>query len=142
MLQTCARWVCFCIACISLYAGYLVYFLGRPNSAIYAIPENLEHWVIALPLLSEISGPLLSFFHTFLIILLIVVVLNPSMAGLILICRASMVVEFFFEFSQSPFFANHLTEAVPAWFVDIQLLDVTGSYFLTGIFDPVEGNGH
>ena len=137
MLQVRARWY-LSIACISLCIGYLVYFLGRPGPVIYAIPENLESWVFTLPLLSDISGSLPAFFHTFSFILLIAVVLNPSRAGLILTCFGWMSVELFFEIGQYPFFAWHLTEWVPAWFDDVPFLEVTGSYFLNGTFDPMD----
>lgn len=126
------------LSCISLSAGYLVYFLGRPGPTIYAIPENLEHWVFALPLLSEISGPLPGFFHTFAFILLIAVVLNPSRTGLFLVCLGWMAIELFFEIGQHPFFAQYLIEWVPAWFADVPFLEVTDSYFLSGTFDPVD----
>lgn len=138
MLTMHARWLFFLFACVSLCTGYLVYFFGRVGPAIYAIPENLEPWVIPLPLLSEISGSLPSFFHTIAFILLIAVVANPSRAGLILICSGWMIVELFFEIGQHPAFAPILTESIPLWFADYPFLEVADSYFLTGTFDSVD----
>ena len=138
MLKIHARWFYFSIACVSLCVGYALYFVGRPGSAIFAIPDNLEHWVYALPLLSEISGPLPSFFHTFAFILFLALVLNPSRAGKILICLGWMTVELFFEIGQHSFFANHLVEWIPLWFAGIPFLEVADFYFLSGTFDPVD----
>jgi len=76
--------------------------------------------------------------HIYAFILLTAIVLNPSRTGLALICSGWMAVELFFEIGQHPYFANHLAEAVPAWFVDFPFLEVADSYFLTGTFDPVD----
>ena len=133
-----ARWFYFSIACVSLCVGYALYFVGRSGPPIYAIPENLEQLIVPLPLLSQISGQLPSFFHTFAFILFLVVVLNPSRAGLFLVCLGWMAIELFFEIGQHPFFAHYLIEWVPAWFADVPFLEATDSYFLTGTFDPVD----
>ena len=68
----------FFIACLTLGIGYLIYFIGRTGPSIYAIPVTLEHWVNALPLLSDISGQLPSFFHTYAFILLTFIALDAS----------------------------------------------------------------
>ena len=103
MLQVRARWFYFAIACVSLGIGYVVYFLGRPGPAIYAIPSSIEHWILVQPVVAEISGQLPSFFHTFAFILFLAVVLNPSRAGQPLICLGWMAVELFLSSASTRF---------------------------------------
>ncbi|WP_177418050.1 hypothetical protein [endosymbiont of Lamellibrachia barhami] len=79
-----------------------------------------------------------SFIHIYAFILLTAVVLNPSRAGLILICLGWIAIELFFEFGQHPFFAQYLTDRIPAWFEDFPFLEVADTYFLTGTFDPLD----
>lgn len=121
-----------------LLMGTLVYLLFRNGSTVYflagIIPEELNYSISTGYIFNSIP----SFFHTFAFILLIAVVLNPSRAGLILTCFGWMAVELFFEFGQHPFFAQYLTEAMPAWFTGLPFLEATNSYFLSGTFDPVD----
>ncbi len=138
IVQGRSSWILSALAIGLLLMGGLVYLVFRSGYPVYflagIIPEAVNYTVSTGYIFNSIP----SFFHTFAFILLIAVVLNPSRAGLILICFGWMTVELFFEIGQHPFFANHLVEAVPAWFVDVPFLEVANTYFLTGTFDPVD----
>jgi hypothetical protein len=129
----------FSIACLALVIGYLIYYIGRPGPAIYAIPENLEHWVFALPLLSEISGQLPSFFHTYAFILLTFIALGASSRSSPYLSISLWVsLESLFEIGQHPIISEWISNVIPAWFEQIPLLGITDNYFLQGTFDPLD----
>ncbi len=133
-----SRWILSAVAIGMLLMGGVVYLVFRSSSPVYflagIIPEAVNYTVSTGYIFNSIP----SFFHTFAFILLIAIVLNPSRAGLILICFCWMTVELFFEIGQHPFFALYLTEAVPAWFANFPYLEVANTYFLSGTFDPVD----
>ncbi|MBA1445689.1 MAG: hypothetical protein M3H12_16645 [Chromatiales bacterium] len=121
-----------------LLLGGLVYLLCRNSSSVYFLaslfPEPIAYSMSAAAVCSAVP----SFIHIYAFILLTAVVLNPSRAGLALICLGWMATELFFEFGQHPFFAQRLTEKIPAWFEDFPFLEVADTYFLTGTFDPLD----
>lgn len=139
MLQARARWFYFAIACVSLGIGYVVYFLGRPGPAIYAIPSSIEQWIVVQPLVAEISGQLPSFFHTYAFILLTFIVLGTSSRfNLYLSISLWATVEVLFEAGQHHLFQSSIINLIPDWFDQIRALDLTHNYFLQGTFDPLD----
>lgn len=127
------------IAFLALFSGYLVYFVGRPGAAIYAIPAALETWVNVIPVFVEFSGPLPGFFHTYAFILLTFVVLGIySRAYLYVSIAVWVCLEAVFEFAQHPMLNNAIASFVPTWFENIPLLELTESYFLLGTFHPMD----
>lgn len=131
-------WILTAVAIGMLLMGGVVYLVFRSGSPVYflagIIPEAVNYTVSTGYIFNSIP----SFFHTFAFILLIAIVLNPTRAGLPLICFGWMAIELFFEIGQHPFIAQYLTEWVPAWFANFPYLEVTNTYFLTGTFDPVD----
>ncbi|MBL3600010.1 MAG: hypothetical protein JMN25_09085 [gamma proteobacterium endosymbiont of Lamellibrachia anaximandri] len=121
-----------------LLLGGLVYLLCRNSSSVYFLasifPETIGYSMPAATVCSSVP----SFIHIYAFILLTAVVLNPSRAGLALICLGWIAIELFFEFGQHPFFAQYLTEKIPAWFENFPFLEVADTYFLTGTFDPLD----
>lgn len=129
----------FSITCLTLFSGYLVYFIGRPGTLIYAIPAPLEPWVNLIPMVVEFSGSLPGFFHTYAFILLTFVVLGIySRANLYVSIAVWMCLEAMFEFAQHPIVNNVIASFIPVWFENIPLLELTESYFLLGTFDPMD----
>lgn len=116
------------LVCLVYPSGSTVYFLAG------IVPETVNYSISTGYILNSIP----SFFHIYAFILLTAIVLNPSRTGLVCLCPGWMGVELFFEIGQHPFFANHLAEAVPAWFIGFPFLEVVNSYFLNGTFDPVD----
>jgi hypothetical protein len=131
-------WILSAVAIGMLLMGVLVYLFFRSGSLVYflagIIPEAVDYTVSTGTIFNSIP----SFFHIYAFILLTAIVLNPSRTGLILICFGWIAIELFFEIGQHPFFAQHLTEWVPAWFANFPYLEVANSYFLSGTFDPVD----
>ncbi|QYZ67156.1 MAG: hypothetical protein OI74_04285 [Gammaproteobacteria bacterium (ex Lamellibrachia satsuma)] len=121
-----------------LLLGGLVYLACRNSSSVYFLagifPEAIGYSMPAAAVCSSVP----SFIHIYAFILLTAVVLNPSRAGLALICLCWIAIELFFEFGQHPFFAQYLTEKIPAWFENFPFLEVADTYFLTGTFDPLD----
>lgn len=107
MLQARASGFYFAIACVSLDIGNVVYFLGRPGPAIYAIPSSIEQWIMVQPLEAEISGLLPSFFHTYTFILLTYLMLGVSSRfNLYLNIAVRSIVEVLFETGQHALFKH------------------------------------
>ena len=133
-----SSWVLSAVAIGLLLMGVLVYLVFRGGSSVYflagIIPEAHSYSVSAGYIFNSVP----SFFHIYAFILLTAVVLNPSRTGLIFICLGWVAVELFFEIGQHPFFAQYLTEWIPAWFTDFPFLEVAKTYFLNGTFDPVD----
>lgn len=139
MLQTRARWFYFYIACVSLCIGFVIYFLGRPGPAIYAIPSIIEHWILVQSFVAEISGQLPSFFHTYAFILLTFIVLGTSSRfNLYLSVSLWASIEVLFEIGQHNLFSQSIINMIPAWFEQVPILDISGHYFLHGTFDPLD----
>ena len=139
MTQVRARSVYFGITCVSLGIGYVVYFLGRPGPAIYAIPSIIEHWILVHPVVAEISGQLPSFFHTYAFILLTFIVLGTlSRFNLYLSISLWATVEVLFEMGQHDLFNHSIVDIIPDWFERIPVFDISDNYFLHGTFDPLD----
>lgn len=131
-------WILSAVATGLLLMGGIVYLVFRSGSTAYflagIIPEAVNYSISTGTIFNSIP----SFFHIYAFILLTAVVLNPARTGLILICLGWMGVELFFEIGQHPFFAQYITEWLPAWFANFPYLEVANTYFLSGTFDPVD----
>ncbi len=131
-------WILSGVAAGLLLMGGIVYLVFRSSSTVYFLagifPEAVNYSIST----GYISNSIPSFLHIYAFILLTAVVLNPSRTGLILICLGWVGVELFFEIGQHPFFAQYLTQWVPAWFANFPYLEVANSYFLSGTYDPVD----
>ena len=131
-------WILSTVAIGALLMGVFVYLVYRSGSTVYflagIVPETVNYSISTGYILNSIP----SFFHIYAFILLTAIVLNPSRTGLILICLGWMGVELFFEIGQHTFFAQYITDWVPAWFANFPYLEVANSYFLSGTFDPVD----
>ena len=139
MLQVRTKWFYFCIACVSLCVGYTLYFLGRPGSSIFAIPDHFQHWISIQPLIADISGQLPSFLHGYALILLIFLVLGTSSKfNLYLSISLWATVEVLFEVGQHNLIKTSIINMIPDWFERVPVLDISDNYFPYGTFDPLD----
>ncbi len=139
MLRLRARWFYLCIVGASLCMGYVLYFVGRPGSPIFALPANLDSWNSVHTLVAEFSGQLPSFLHTYAFILLTFLVLGTSSRfNLHLSIALWSIVEILFETGQHILFKSSFIDMIPAWFELVPVLNSTTHYFLYGTFDPLD----
>jgi hypothetical protein len=85
-----------------------------------------------------VAGWLPTFFHALGFCLILALLAGAGRRAAALVCGIWFAVETAFEAGQHPVAGTWLVEHIPQWFEHVWLLERTGAYFNTGVFDPVD----
>jgi hypothetical protein len=122
----------------SLAAGLLIYLADRPVASTYFLQGNIASFKNSGITFGTPGQWLPAFLHVYAFILLTVVIARCQGRQIVAVCMAWFVIDALFECGQHPALAPRLAELVPEWFRGIPVLENTASYFVRGVFDPID----
>lgn len=123
---------------LSLALGVLLYLADRPVERTYFLPDTLTTTSRPAGLFGLFGQWLPGFLHVYTFILFTVALAAPRGQRIMGVCTAWFAIDALFECGQHPAIAPKLAALMPGWFQGIPVLENTASYFVRGVFDPVD----
>jgi hypothetical protein len=123
---------------LSLTLGVLLYLADRPVERTYFLPDTLTTILRPAGLFGLFGQWLPGFLHVYAFILLTVAIAAPRGRQILSVCAAWFAVDALFECGQHAAIAPRLAALAPDWFQGIPVLENTASYFMRGVFDPLD----
>ena len=120
-----------------LTLGTTVYLLDRSWQQL-AIAQVIPLTHARSPMFGVLGGSLPSFAHVCAFALLTAALLDGGRRLNQVICFGWLAVNVAFELGQHPKLAASIANAAPAWFRHVPILNQTPTYFLSGMFDPLD----
>jgi hypothetical protein len=121
-----------------LVLGLLLYLADRPVERSYFLPDILTTINRPVGLFGLFGQWLPAFFHVYAFILLTAAITAPRRRQIITVCATWFVIDALFECGQHPAIAPKLAELMPGWIQGIPVMENTASYFVRGVFDPID----
>jgi len=126
------------VAAAIMALGLGVYLLDRPADRVYFVPDWWQRGADIPLIFGSLGGNLPSFAHVFFFTLITAAILAPWRLRMLSICLFWFCFDGLFELAQHEAIAVRLAEFVPAWFLNVALLENTRPYLLAGTFDPLD----
>ncbi|MGA3081842.1 MAG: hypothetical protein ABSD44_10725 [Terracidiphilus sp.] len=123
------------LAVAALFAGVMVYALGRNPGSVHFLPPALQFGLLPHSM-RHLTGQLPTFAHVIAFSLVTAWALDCTRKQALAACAGWMLLEMAFEVGQLPTAGAWLASEVPHWFSRVWLLDGTAAFFLHGSFDP------
>lgn len=124
------------LALLLLTSGIAIYLLDRGGAVLFLPDWAADHTRPAL--FGSLGDHLPTFVHPLAFILITAAILRPWPKLLPGICATWFVIECLFEVGQLAMPGGRIAAAVPAWFDDVPVLEVTANYFIRGTYDVLD----